>query len=534
MRKLRKGERYALWRDLANTFNKVKRLPRHCVPRNDEYKKSIMPSNGRSLLRCAHRDDGESGRSEQVKFDLSKSYRPFKAIYKGNYNSSRTLFSLLMVWFVVLFSDAQAQSAGERAADGLNKIKPLEIGDRVPEELWESTVEIQFTDGRKQSLRLDELCGKLILIDFWASWCASCIEGFPKMEKIQQKYGDDVAVLLVNTVQNRDTEERVNKLFSGYSVKHGYSLSLPYILQDSVFQTMFPHNTIPHIVWINKDGVLIANSYPSALTSKNIEAVLTGGSAVIHQKKLQEVTDRPVKLINEGNIVSGSFFTTHQEGYKAHGGKIYEDNNQTIYQVINMSLLRALSSLFRPEINGLPSRQWVFDTTEGAEWKHDILLNRGYDKMFCYHGVHNKNVGMEEARAVYKQDFRRVFDINVARRDTIHDVFEVHFNDNIQRIKTKGGIRQAMVDSAEEPVVFQNIDLDFVINHLSVYFDKPLILDTAYRASVDIVIPPDFFDYTLGAKLEFLSARGVDLMPVTRRTEVVHFYKSSGKEGEAI
>jgi thiol-disulfide isomerase/thioredoxin len=45
---------------------------------------------------------------------------------------------------------------------------------------------------------LDELSGKTVVLDFWATWCAPCVEGFPALRKIDERYGDDVVVLGIN------------------------------------------------------------------------------------------------------------------------------------------------------------------------------------------------------------------------------------------------------------------------------------------------------------------------------------------------
>jgi thiol-disulfide isomerase/thioredoxin len=51
---------------------------------------------------------------------------------------------------------------------------------------------------------LTTLQGKVVLLDFWASWCSPCLQSFPWMNELQQKHGaDGLVVVAVNLDQDR-------------------------------------------------------------------------------------------------------------------------------------------------------------------------------------------------------------------------------------------------------------------------------------------------------------------------------------------
>ena len=72
----------------------------------------------------------------------------------------------------------------------------LRSGARAPE--------IGLRDTNGQMVRMSSLRGKVVLVDFWASWCAPCREEIPFLNRLQREFGDDLVVIGVNI--DRDEE----------------------------------------------------------------------------------------------------------------------------------------------------------------------------------------------------------------------------------------------------------------------------------------------------------------------------------------
>ena len=55
---------------------------------------------------------------------------------------------------------------------------------------------------------LKDLHGKVVLVDFWASWCSPCLSSFPWMDELQQRHGQQgLVVVAVNLDQDRALAE---------------------------------------------------------------------------------------------------------------------------------------------------------------------------------------------------------------------------------------------------------------------------------------------------------------------------------------
>src|SRR5262245_42821080 len=59
---------------------------------------------------------------------------------------------------------------------------------------------LAFTDGDGKPLSLDDLKGKLVLLNLWATWCGPCVEEMPSLDRLQAKLGgNDFAVVALAT-----------------------------------------------------------------------------------------------------------------------------------------------------------------------------------------------------------------------------------------------------------------------------------------------------------------------------------------------
>jgi thiol-disulfide isomerase/thioredoxin len=71
--------------------------------------------------------------------------------------------------------------------------KPVAIANAV--EPLRPAPEFALPDLAGETVRLTELRGQPVLVNFWATWCTACWSELPELVKLQERYGDDLVIL---------------------------------------------------------------------------------------------------------------------------------------------------------------------------------------------------------------------------------------------------------------------------------------------------------------------------------------------------
>ena len=104
---------------------------------------------------------------------------------------------------------------------------------------------LRGADGR--NVRLDELRGQVVLVNFWATWCGPCREEMPRLDVLYQKYHKSGFVLLGVTV---DDDPR-----TALATAAKLNVSFPVLLDtDKKVSKLYDLNTMPSTIVIDRDG----------------------------------------------------------------------------------------------------------------------------------------------------------------------------------------------------------------------------------------------------------------------------------------
>lgn len=100
-------------------------------------------------------------------------------------------------------------------------------------------------DGKQISL--DQYQGKVVYVDFWASWCPPCLKSFPFMEELQTQYGKQgLVVLAVNLDENpEDAKAFLKQTSTSFFVGHN---------KQADIATLYNVQAMPSSFLIARDG----------------------------------------------------------------------------------------------------------------------------------------------------------------------------------------------------------------------------------------------------------------------------------------
>jgi thiol-disulfide isomerase/thioredoxin len=128
--------------------------------------------------------------------------------------------------------------------------RPASINDvNLPKPLNEMSWTLFDGNGQK----LGDLRGKVVILDFWATFCPPCIDEIPHLKSLQAKYGSDVQVIGLH-VGGEEDRPNVPEFVSRLGVT--YSLAYP---EDALTSAILGNDSrIPQTAVIGRDGKMIS------------------------------------------------------------------------------------------------------------------------------------------------------------------------------------------------------------------------------------------------------------------------------------
>jgi thiol-disulfide isomerase/thioredoxin len=159
---------------------------------------------------------------------------------------------------------AYGQVKTTRSNSLLAKKHFLHIGDKIPDTYF------LVNNYKEKKVNLSDFKNRLIILDLWGTYCGSCIEYMPEIEKLQAQFKDSIRVIMVT----KNSDDEVKKCaIRAENVRNNH---LPFINGKENLGGFFDLSFVPQYVWIDGSGVIKYISEESGVTPKNIRNFLAG------------------------------------------------------------------------------------------------------------------------------------------------------------------------------------------------------------------------------------------------------------------
>ncbi|MFA6568228.1 MAG: TlpA disulfide reductase family protein [Victivallales bacterium] len=142
--------------------------------------------------------------------------------------------------------------------------KELKLGDAAPE------VSVKMINDNEygKTFSLADFKDKVIVMEFWATWCPPCKESIPHLSALQEKYRDKVVVIGIS-----NEEKAVVEKF--FKAQRGMNYRVAIDNEDKtngIYMTGFGVNGIPH-AFIIREGKIIWHGHPMEMDETLEKAV---------------------------------------------------------------------------------------------------------------------------------------------------------------------------------------------------------------------------------------------------------------------
>ncbi len=128
---------------------------------------------------------------------------------------------------------------------------------------------LSTTDGK--TLKLSDLKGKVVILDFWATWCPPCRKGIPDLIDLKKRYGSK-GLEVVGISVDQETKPDVVPFMKDYGINY------PVVYGDnSVVMNYGGIRSIPTSFIIDREGKVVANYvglYPKQTYENQIKKLL--------------------------------------------------------------------------------------------------------------------------------------------------------------------------------------------------------------------------------------------------------------------
>lgn len=358
------------------------------------------------------------------------------------------------------------------------------VGDKLPEDIMEEFAPFS---------------GKPIILDFWATYCGSCIVQFPKLKELQNEFEGKIQIVMV-TNQSKAVVDKFTENNEGFR-----NLGLPSFVANQKIWDSFAFRSIPLQVWIDKQGYVRYITAGSNISANRIAAFLNGEELDIADATVNLDFDRGSPLWLEGNGRQNKYlkyysFIMEYVPDAGNSQSIVRDNISGKIRRIEarnlpVDLLFAMAHGTYRNHNPFesPKRRSIetSDKTifvlpeDGSEHDEWIIKNT-----YCY-DIRVSEDRSDDVFEFMKTDLERYFKVSSSVEKREIPCLVIRTVDEARSIKTKGETPKIGFRSSDnKKISIVNRFMHLFIEKLEYEIEKfsmlPLINETGYDGNIDV------------------------------------------------
>lgn len=404
----------------------------------------------------------------------------------------------------------------------IGKTQQLKAGQALP------AIQLPMLNYPAQTINTTAFKGKLLLVDFWATWCSHCIKKFSLLDSMQRIYANELQVLLVNNRSTGDTKEKLALFFNRYKTAQGNSTILPTAFNDTVFKKLFPHFNLPHYAWIDKNGRFITATGPDEVTPANITRALNGETTHLTGLYLMDSFDLSKPLFVRGNagdgkeMISRSTFAGYIKGLRSVSRfKTDTTGLYTGFTIINTSLLHLITRAYA--VVEPADRIVISEAVAGK-----LADKEGEDRFANYYSYERicPPVSMSELQLQLQHDIEYQFGLKAKWEPRPCDVYLLGVDTTLLKKYRSKGLPSVNALSSSEKKQLINGSLADLAYWLNAILGRNVVQEQNIAFPLDISIPSHAAANET-ALIAWLKTIGVLLHPATRNVNRFIIYPSS-------
>ena len=162
-------------------------------------------------------------------------------------------FSLVYCNFI--YDDGSSNN--DNVSDEDDETDTIQTGSKVGQRCPSYALELVDGSGK---VSVKDFRGKIVIVNFWGTWCGPCKSELPDFDKIATEYADEVVVITVHTVRDKeDAPAYIEKHFSDSKMLFTYDVVFDAEREIDMYFNLLGgrNNTYPRTLILDQDGIVV-------------------------------------------------------------------------------------------------------------------------------------------------------------------------------------------------------------------------------------------------------------------------------------